>query len=97
MTDLCPICGREYGSSTDKHHLIPKTRGGKETTRLHKICHRKIHATFTEKELEKKFNSPEALLENEEIKKFVQWVQKKPIDYYDSSVETRVRKGKRRS
>ena len=56
--EKCPICIRELGDvNVDKHHLIPKTHGGKEKFLIHEICHRKIHATFTEKELEKKFRS----------------------------------------
>jgi hypothetical protein len=99
--EMCPICDRELGdvnlpsSNVDRHHLIPKTHGGKEQFFIHKICHRKIHATFTEKELEKKFNTWEELRAHDEIKKFVEWVAKKPIDYYAGSDETQVRNGKR--
>lgn len=93
----CPICGRELGTiNVDKHHLVPKTRGGKEKFLIHKICHRKIHATFTEKELEKKYHTWEELRAHPEIQKFVEWVQKKSSDYYAGSDETQDRKGKRR-
>lgn len=92
----CPLCGRVLGEiNVDRHHLIPKTFRGKETTRIHKICHRKIHATFTERELLNYFNSAERLLENEDIAKFVKWVQKKDPDFYDGSDETNRRKSKR--
>lgn len=95
--ETCPICTRELGKiNVDKHHLIPKTHGGKEKFLIHKICHRKIHATFTEKELEKKYFTWEELLTHDEIKKFVEWVAKKPIDYYAGSDETQERNGKRR-
>jgi DNA repair exonuclease SbcCD ATPase subunit len=93
----CPICGRELGTvNVDKHHLVPKTHGGKEKFLIHKICHRKIHATFTEKELEKQYHTWAELLTHPEMKKFVAWVQKKPSDYYSGSDETQVRNGKRR-
>lgn len=96
QNDLCPICGRVLGDiNVDAHHLIPKTFKGKETTKLHKICHRKIHATFTERELLHRFNTAELLLENPEIIKFVKWVQKKPSSFYDGSDETNRRKSKR--
>lgn len=94
--EKCPICDRVLGDvNVDRHHLIPKTHGGKEQFLIHKICHRKIHATFTEKELEKKFNNWGELRAHDEIAKFVEWVAKKPIDYYAGSDETQVRNGKR--
>ena len=95
--EKCPICDRELGDvNVDKHHLIPKTHGGKEKFLIHKICHRKIHATFTEKELEKKYFTWDELKSHEEIKKFIEWVAKKSIDYYAGSDETQERNGKRR-
>jgi len=60
----CPICKRTLGDKNiSKHHLIPKSRGGKGTKRIviHNICHQKIHATFTEKELKLEFNTIEKL------------------------------------
>ena len=49
---MCPLCNRELGTEwIDEHHLIPKTFKGKETITLHRICHEKIHSTFSEREL----------------------------------------------
>lgn len=81
----CPICDRDMlkGDSIDKHHMVPKCRGGKETEYLHKICHRKIHSIWTEKELEKEFNDPIKIREHEEIQKFIKWVSKKEPAFYD--------------
>lgn len=95
---ICPICGRPFGNPdlVDFHHLIPKTFKGKEGVDLHKICHRKIHATFTERELLHHYHTIERILEHEEIQKFVKWVQKKDIDFYNKNDETNVRYGKRR-
>jgi len=96
--DLCPLCTRELipGPSIDGHHLMPKTFKGKEKTMMHKICHRKIHATFTERELQQHYHTIERLLENEHIQKFVKWVAKKAPEYYEKTKETNERKGKRR-
>lgn len=94
--DNCPICGRALGTVIDEHHLIPKTFGGKEKVKLHKICHRKIHSVFTERELEKWYYTIEHLLKHEEIQAFAKWVAKKDIDYYSGSDETVNRKSKRR-
>jgi 5-methylcytosine-specific restriction endonuclease McrA len=92
----CGLCGRELGTVlVEDHHLIPKTFKGKETVAIHKICHRKIHATFTERELQHHYHTLERILEHEEIQKFVKWVAKRSIDYYSGSNETTVRKGKR--
>ena len=63
---------------------------------LHRICHRKIHATFTERELLNYYHTVERLREHEEISKFVTWVAKKPSDFYDGSQETNRRKARRR-
>jgi len=93
----CPLCNRELGTkNVDEHHLVPKTFKGKVTVRLHKICHRKIHATFTERELLNTYNTIEALLGHETIQTFVKWVSKKDPGFYDGSKETVERKGKRR-
>lgn len=81
----CPLCGRPIPSSQrDKHHLVPRLKGGKETQVMHRICHRQIHALFSETELATRYNTAEALLEHPEIQKFVAWVKKRPDDYLGS-------------
>ena len=86
--EKCPLCSRALlpDAPIDKHHLIPKSQGGREVVLLHKMCHRKIHSLFTEKELAKKYNSIEKLLAHEEIKKFVEWIKNKPSYFYDGTV-----------
>lgn len=54
---------------------------------MHKICHDKIHAVFSETELKRFYNTIESLKDNEEIKKFISWVNKKEPEYYDKSVK----------
>lgn len=82
----CPICGRPLGEvNVDRHHLIPKSRGGTEQFLVHKICHRKLHATFTEKQLEADYSTWEAIREAPEIISFIGWVSKKPSDFYRST------------
>lgn len=92
---ICPLCGRELDSTADRHHLVPKTFKGKETILLHKICHRKIHSIFTERELQHHFHTIERIQGDYEIQKFIKWVSKKPIDFYDGSKDTN-KKRKRR-
>lgn len=80
---ICPICDRIIpDSQKDAHHLIPKSKGGKDTQYLHRICHRQIHALFTEAQLAKHLNTANALKENSELQKFIQWVKTKPDAYY---------------
>lgn len=91
---VCPLCSREMieGPSVDKHHLIPKLKGGKETVLLHKICHRKIHSLFKESELKNQYNTIEKLLTHEDIQSFVKWVKNKSPDFYASSSQSNRRK-----
>jgi hypothetical protein len=83
----CPLCGRPLvaGKSIDEHHLLPKSQGGREKYFIHRICHRKIHATFSEKELAKNYSAWTALREQEAMAVFIAWVKKKPPEYYDNS------------
>jgi hypothetical protein len=85
---ICPLCNREMveGPSTDRHHLVPKSLGGKEQFLLHKVCHRKIHSLFSERELQKKFNNWEILKSEPQIQKFIQWVSKKPPEFMDKNI-----------
>lgn len=73
------------GPSVDKHHLVPKCKGGKETELMHKICHRKIHSLFNEKELAKEYNTAEKIKEHPEVQKFIKWIKKKDPEFYESS------------
>lgn len=87
--NICALCGRELAKPCNKHHLVPLSKGGKNTpiALLHKICHDKIHAGFAEKELKRYFHTILRLQENEEIQKFIKWVQKKEPGYYEAPVK----------
>jgi hypothetical protein len=91
---ICPLCRRAIAGPCNRHHLIPVSKGGKNTPTilLHKICHDKIHAVFTEVELKRYYQTIEKLQQHEEIEKFIQWVGKKEPEFYDKSVKTRKRK-----
>ena len=81
---ICPICKRPIpDSQKDAHHLIPKSKGGKTTEYLHRICHRQIHALFTESELANQFNNAAALEEHPEMQRFIQWVKSKPDHFFE--------------
>jgi len=86
-----------------EHHLIPRTRHKnkrnkkvftRQEVKLRKIrvcqpCHSKIHSVFSEKELEREFNTLEKLRGHPEIQKFVKWIAKRSI--------TRISSKKRKS
>ncbi|SMP65595.1 HNH endonuclease [Noviherbaspirillum suwonense] len=86
-TDLqaCPLCGRPLvpGPSVNEHHMVPRSHRGRDTVTMHRICHSKIHTVFSEHELARYYHTPERLLENDEIRKFVGWVRKKDPEYFD--------------
>jgi 5-methylcytosine-specific restriction endonuclease McrA len=93
----CPLCHRELGEiNIDQHHLIPKTFKGKDAEKIHKICHQKIHSTFTERELLNYYHTWERLREHPEIEKFIKWVSKRSIDFFDISKDTNERSKKRK-
>ena len=74
----CPICLHEYApSEVNKHHLVPKSRGGRETIPLCKPCHNMIHAVYTEKELERNFSTVDELLAAENLQSWIEWVRKR--------------------
>lgn len=92
---ICPLCERPIPDAMkDAHHLIPKSRGGKQTQFLHWICHSQIHALFTETELARQYSTVEALLAHPEIELFVKWVKRKPNDFFEVSRKSRRLKSK---
>ena len=72
------------------HHAVPKSRGGRDTVPVHPICHRIIHATLSNKELERGYFTADALKAHPEIAKFIRWVSGKSPDFH---ARTRSRKG----
>ena len=83
---ICPLCDRAIPESQkDAHHLIPKSKGGRKTEFLHRICHKQVHALFTETELAVKFSTAEALRAHPEVQKLSGWVKNKPADFYEKT------------
>ena len=92
---VCPLCNRPIPESEkDAHHLVPKSKGGRETQYLHRVCHRQIHALLTETELARTYNHVEALLAHPGIARFVEWIKTKPDNFYERTRKSqRIRKG----
>lgn len=86
MTDpACPLCDRPIPPDVpqSRHHLVPRLRGGKggETALLHQICHNEIHATLSETELARSYNTIAALRAHPRLAKFIRWVSKRPPEF----------------
>ena len=80
---ICPLCDRPIPpAQRDLHHLVPKSKGGRHTEYLHRVCHRQIHALLTETELARQYATIEALLQHPELQAFVVWVKGKPCDFF---------------
>ncbi len=78
--------------NVDRHHLIPKKFKGTEQFLIHKICHRKIHSAFTEKQLLRTYSSWDALKGSAEIRDFIAWVAKKEPGYYSRTFSAKRKK-----
>jgi hypothetical protein len=87
---VCQLCGRSV-RKLSRHHLIPRTRHKNKRNKrtfsrqeVHRTvdlcvpCHKQIHATVDNKELERRYNTLEALAAHPEIRKFVGWIGNKP-------------------
>ena len=86
---ICPLCLRPIPPEARQslHHLVPKLRGGKggPVVRLHQICHNEIHATLTEAELARDYNSVAALRAHPRLARFIAWVGKRPPGFHSKT------------
>jgi hypothetical protein len=95
--ETCPLCQRAIpASQRDLHHWVPKLKGGRETSALHRICHRQIHALFSETELANHYATAAQLLAHDSFSQFIKWVKTKPDGFYERVRASRLRNGKRR-
>lgn len=56
--------------------MVPRSRGGKTTQTICRDCHKAVHALFTNKQLEKVYNTVDALLGHEGFRKMVSFLQR---------------------
>ena len=73
----CELCFRQSNKYT-LHHLIPRSRGGKFSTkaRLCPTCHRQLHALFSETTLARELDTIEKLRANSEMASYLAWARK---------------------
>ena len=78
---ICQLCDRHVSEITE-HHLIPKERGGKtyDTAHLCKVCHKQVHALYTNRELAARLFSIARLKDDEKIKRYLNFIKKHPGD-----------------
>lgn len=93
--ETCALCGRPFGDRREKHHLIPRSQGGRVTVELHPICHRKIHATLTERELRDGFDTIPRLRTHPDIARFLAWIAGKPPNFHSRTSTSRRLKPRR--
>jgi 5-methylcytosine-specific restriction endonuclease McrA len=78
----CWLCGRPLGERVERHHPVPRSRGGRETVPIHPICHRTLHRRFSNKALERMDGSRSALVADPDIARFLEWIAGKPPDFH---------------
>ncbi|RIV87555.1 HNH endonuclease [Aurantiacibacter zhengii] len=80
--ETCWLCDRPLGRRVQWHHVVPKAKKGRETVPVHPICHRTIHAHFTNAELARIDGARAPLVANLEVAKFLDWIADKPPDFH---------------
>ncbi len=100
MPDDCPLCGMPMidGASVDRHHLIPKSKKGKDMELCHIVCHRKIHATLSDSELMTFYHTWDRLRSHDVISTYIKWVRKqfkRDPEFIDRHRQTNTRKRRR--
>jgi hypothetical protein len=79
---ICWLCSRPLGRRVEWHHPVPRSRGGRETAPVHPLCHRTIHATFTNAELARLGPRAEALRSEARLARFLEWIAGEPPDFH---------------
>jgi hypothetical protein len=89
----CELCGRRVRGIT-RHHLVPRSRARKvrkrkkrnrpdrreleRTVDLCGPCHRNVHVSLSNGDLERGYDSVEALKEHPGVRRFTEWIRTKP-------------------
>ena len=78
----CWLCERPFATRIQWHHAVPKSKKGRQTVPVHPICHKAIHANFTNAQLARMGEDLAAIRAHPEIAKFIAWVSTKPPDFH---------------
>jgi 5-methylcytosine-specific restriction protein A len=87
---ICALCEREVREVT-KHHLVPKSEGGREVVELCHACHKTLHSFFTNETLLKELHTIENLRAEPEIARYLAWVRKQR----DSRIKVKTHRNRR--
>ncbi|WP_066732021.1 hypothetical protein [Cupriavidus sp. D384] len=92
----CPLCGRLLldDASTDLHHPVPRSQGGRAVIAMHRVCHQKIHSVFSEAELATIYHDWDTLRAHPAMADFIRWIARKPPGFFDRSRTTNARRGR---
>lgn len=94
----CELCGRVVlPEQKSDHHLNPVSQGGRKgnIVTLHELCHRQIHALYTDFELSLMYDSMDKLKASVKIQRFLRWVENKDVGFTVKIRESRDRRRKR--
>ena len=73
----CALCEREVRHIT-RHHLIPRSKGGREVVDLCIPCHKSLHSFFSNRTLLTDLHTLEALRQQPDIARYLKWIQTQP-------------------
>lgn len=77
----CPLCDRPLGVRVEWHHVVPRSEGGTRTVAVHPICHRAIHAAFSNAALAQA-GGISGIRDHPAIARFRAFVARKPADFH---------------
>lgn len=83
----CWLCSRPTGKTIVWHHPVPKSRGGRDVVPMHSVCQQTLINNFTNSELQRHGLNVDGLLENPNVRKFVDWVANKDPDFTATMVK----------
>jgi len=89
----CEFC--KIDTLTRKHHLIPRSKNGKETADTCETCESYIHKKWTHNQLRDTYNNVETILADEGFQKFLKWRLKQPATALYKSVPAKHRDKRR--
>ena len=61
---------------------MPKSRGGRDKVAIHPICHRTLHARFSNADLKRVGGDLSDLRSDPDIARFLAWVENKDPDFH---------------
>lgn len=87
--DICWLCARPMATLVEWHHPVPRQKRGRIRVAVHPICHRTIHAHFTNAQLARTGADVDAVRAHPEVARFIEWIANKPPDFHASTHKPR--------